>query len=233
MRIKPIPGKASKKASQEKRFRVMIDPGHGGTDPGARGLSGSIEKEINRDVAHQVAHHLKAHNIDVLLSRFGDESMTIMDRVEKAAHFGADLVVSIHANSAPIKSREGFEVYCLDRSKYASPAVHKKLYGAKNPREEVVLKKIDQIMVDTIGESERFADCLIKNVTESMKHKYQCVQRGKRVGVYRTLACNSMPAVIVELGYLTHHDEVKRLMDPGYQGVMARSIAQAIVEFAQ
>lgn len=93
---------------------IVIDPGHGGRDPGAIAVTGLYEKTVNYDVAQKVAAILRRRGIDVILTRQGDVFVELESRAEIANHHNADLFVSLHADSAPSASARGFTLYVAE-----------------------------------------------------------------------------------------------------------------------
>src|SRR5690606_1917179 len=100
--------------ADRKVSRVVIDPGHGGNDPGALGPTGLREKDVTLAIAHKVAPILARIGIEVALTRDDDRYVTLEERTARANAYGADLFVSIHCNAAENKTRRGIESYVLD-----------------------------------------------------------------------------------------------------------------------
>ena len=93
---------------------VVLDPGHGGSNAGAKGAVPSLhEKQLTLAIATQVAAKLRDHGISVELTRTDDRTLTLRQRVEHADHVNADLFVSIHANASPTRTQRGYETYVL------------------------------------------------------------------------------------------------------------------------
>jgi len=97
--------------------RVVLDPGHGGSDPGAIGPSGVREKDVTLDIARKIAPLLAKDGVSVVLTREDDRFVPLEDRTARANAFGADLFVSIHCNAAENRGRHGVETYVLDTTK--------------------------------------------------------------------------------------------------------------------
>jgi N-acetylmuramoyl-L-alanine amidase len=93
--------------------RVVLDPGHGGSNPGAHGTTGAREKQLTLTLANLVAARLRARGVEVALTRTTDRTLTLRQRVEVANRWPADIFVSIHANASPTRAHRGYETYVL------------------------------------------------------------------------------------------------------------------------
>jgi N-acetylmuramoyl-L-alanine amidase len=181
-----------------KRVLVMIDPGHGGKDPGAIGLGGLREVDVILPVALQVAQILRKNGIEVKMTRNSDYFVGLDERITISRQAGATLFVSIHANSIDNRPDvNGLELYHYN-----------------------------------IGKS--FAETVHRNVLEYVnKNGFFVADRRVRSARFLVLRKSSIPAILVETGYLTSESEAARLRRDDYRKVMAEGIAQGIIQYVK
>ncbi|MFM7560558.1 N-acetylmuramoyl-L-alanine amidase, partial [Cylindrospermopsis raciborskii] len=174
------------------KLLVMIDPGHGGKDPGAIGIAGVQEKDIILPISLRIAKILQENGVETVLTRDADYFVTLPGRVEMAQRTGADIFVSIHANSAGLNRPEvsGLETYYYDSGLDLARTVHNKILQNVNVRDRRVRK-----------------------------------------ARFYVLRKNSIPSILVELGYLTGEEDVANLQRSTYQNQMAQAIAQGILQY--
>ncbi len=180
-------------STPNRRLVVMIDPGHGGKDPGAIGINGIQEKDIILPISQQIGAILEQKGIQVILTRTSDYFVDLAPRVQMAKQANVDLFVSIHANSIGNRPDvNGLETYYFDSGYRLAQTIHNS-----------VLQSID-----------------IRN-------------RGVRRARFYVLRNNPMPAVLVEVGFVTGTIDSPRLATPEYQSQMAQAIAQGILQYIQ
>ncbi|MFM8314219.1 MAG: N-acetylmuramoyl-L-alanine amidase [Deltaproteobacteria bacterium] len=229
---------ADRGGSFERKLRVLLDPGHGGKDDGARGHHGVMEKEICLKVGKMVRRELERYSklqgmlIEVKLSREFDEFIPLKERARLANFWGADLFVSIHANSSPAPRAKGFEVYFL--SPEATDAEASKLARLENQAPPTPISaQVISILSDAttqyhVAESSQLAESMFSAVSRRLSSN----GRGVRQAPFTVLHGTNMPAVLVEIGYVTHVEEAKNLMRDSYLKSIANAISSGIVEFA-
>jgi N-acetylmuramoyl-L-alanine amidase len=206
---------------------VVLDPGHGGSNPGAQG-PGLREKQLTLQLARLVADHLRDHHIDARLTRTGDRTLTLRQRVEVAETAQADLFVSIHANASPARTQRGYETYVL-------PARGVDIEGRAlradtcSPRTGVdadialVLDDVER------GAAQWEAASLADRVQRALRDRRGADgDRGVRQDVDHVLLGATMPAVLVEVGFIDHPVEGRQLAQPAVQSQLAAAIAEAI-----
>ncbi len=218
--------------------RIAIDPGHGGNDPGAIGRTGLREKDVNLDIAKRLSRILSANNVQVLLTRPSDRFVPLHIRAEKANNFAADLFVSIHANANRVRSLSGFEVYYVSssvndstRALAAAKNYRLNLEGAYLADNATDLKAIlwDMIYTNSRGQA--------VNLSRAVCRAASCDLGTKIIGVkgarYEVLKGVFMPAILVEVGFLSNANEERMLKNSYYRQRIAESIAAGIEEYAQ
>ncbi len=222
---------------------VVIDPGHGGEDPGTIGLSGTKEKEVTLAVGRRLAQRLgREPGVQVLLTRERDTLIALGDRPRFAQLAGVeatpDLFISIHGNSMPRKpnSTRGFETYflALARTEEARRVALREnaslRFEANRSLED--LDPLQFMLSDlqstaNLRESRRFAT----HINHSMGAALPAPDRGVRQGPFQVLVGATMPAVLVEVGYLSNRSEEKLLRSPSYQAKIADALADAVVNY--
>ncbi len=208
---------------------VVIDPGHGGTNAGAKG-SGLHEKEVTLAIATRVAAHLAKANIAVELTRTDDRTMTLRQRVAAANARKADLFISIHANASPTRTQRGYETFVL-----SARGVDVDGRALRTDTQEA-RPGIDQDIALVLDDVERGAAQwesadLATRMQRSLKERRGAEgDRGVRQDAHHVLLGATMPAVLVEVGFLDHPIEGKELALPETQDQLAAAIASAITE---
>jgi N-acetylmuramoyl-L-alanine amidase len=178
------------------RVLVMLDPGHGGRDPGAIGLGGLREVDVIMPVARRVAEILEKQGIAVKMTRTGDNYVGLDERVAISREAGATIFVSIHANSIDNRPDvNGLETYHYNIGQSLADTVHR-------------------TVVDYVN-----------------KNGFYLNDRRVRSARFLVLRKSTIPAILVETGYLTSAEESARLRRDDYQKVMAEAIAKGIIQY--
>ncbi|WP_425475945.1 N-acetylmuramoyl-L-alanine amidase [Mesorhizobium yinganensis] len=222
-----------------KPFSIVIDPGHGGVDGGARGVSGTVEKDITLAFAIELKNKLQSEGrFSVSLTRSTDEFLRLDDRVRIARQREADLFISVHADTINMKGIRGATVYTV--SDKASDAEAQALADRENlsdqlagidiPDEnhEVADILVDLIRRETHAFSIRFARTLVGELSNSVG----LINNPHRFAGFKVLKAPDVPSVLVELGYLSNEKDEAQLRSVEWRGKAVTSIANAISEFA-
>jgi N-acetylmuramoyl-L-alanine amidase len=239
--MKPV-APAPRETAQAGPLRtIVLDAGHGGHDSGATGPGGLMEKELVLDVTRRVARLIDQRlDIKVLLSRDGDHFVPLKDRTSFANRERADLFVSIHANAHTLASQEGVETYFLsseatDIAARQTAALENSVVqlekpgpGRGNGRQDV-LKAIlwDLMQSEFLTESSRLAEIVQDVMTRSLR----IPNRGVKQAGFYVLGGAAMPAILIEIGFVTNPREERRLREPRYRDEIARAIFSGIVEY--
>lgn len=214
---------------------IVIDPGHGGQDPGAIAVGGGYEKEITLAMAREVARQLKASGrYRVALTRDRDVFIPLRERVAIARAKGADLFISLHADSITSKQVRGLSIYTL--SEKASDREAEMLAQRENQSDaiggldlkgqtaDVASILIGMSQRDTMNRSRRFAATLLKNLDPNI-----AVLPGPlRSAGFAVLTAADVPAVLVEMGYLSHSQDARLLTSDMHRKRMAASLLRAV-----
>jgi N-acetylmuramoyl-L-alanine amidase len=216
---------------------IVIDPGHGGIDPGALG-SDTMEKNITLSVAKQLRQALLATGrFRVVLTRDKDTFVPLRDRFKIARDKGADLFISLHADSNPSNAARGASVYTL--SDKASDAEAEALATKENKSDVIAgvdLSKENQtvtgILIDlaqreTTNMSSRFASILVND----LRNDTMMLQNSHRFAGFAVLKAPDVPSVLLEMGYVSSSADERLLTDPRHQKKLAASITHAIEDY--
>ncbi|HEY2775586.1 MAG TPA: N-acetylmuramoyl-L-alanine amidase [Candidatus Binatia bacterium] len=225
---------------------VVLDPGHGGKDPGASAWTGEYEKDIVLDVAERVARRLKSRgDIEVVMTRTSDEFVSLADRRDASRRAGADAFISIHANASRSAAARGFETYYHTRQASPQPdAVVRRLARAENGREgrrggdndAAAITRASagaaSPVLDHHAESARLAGLVQGQLVSQLGMRYEAVRDlGAREGPFFVIDYNAAPSVLVEAAFLTHREEGVRMQSEVYREQIAEGIARGIVLF--
>jgi len=217
--------------------KIVVDAGHGGVDPGTTGRSGLREKSINLDIANRLSKLLRNDGIDVVMTRSSDNFISLQRRVDIANQSKADLFVSIHTNANRVRSLNGFEVYYVsssvnDAKRALSAATDAVLNIDKScfNRMTLDLKATLWDMIYTYGRSESVD--LAKSICQTVKHDLNVKILGVKGAGFYVLKGAQMPAVLVEIGFLSNNNEERLLKNTYYRQQIADAIAQGIRGYA-
>ncbi len=220
----------------EPAFVAVLDPGHGGEKDGAIGPGGLREKELALQIARRVAARLKQQGGRVILTRTRDVAVALAQRAAIANAQRADLFVSIHLNAMPGAARahaRGVETYFLsaDASDASAKVVAARenadrLAGEPEPDRSDPVAGILQDLADTeaLSESSRLAQA----VHARLVHGLGAEDRGVKQAPFYVLAGARVPAVLVEVGFVSNAAEARKLATPAYQDRIARAIADGV-----
>jgi N-acetylmuramoyl-L-alanine amidase len=216
---------------------IVIDPGHGGTDPGCLGRNGEQEKDLVLDVCLRLQKLLAAvKDLQVLLTRETDIFIPLENRTVTANQNQADLFISVHANSSLNPKRTGIETFYLNFS--PDPAVME-IAARENATSTKTISKMKTIVPkifqnEKIFESRDLADRVQRSLILHLSRFYGDVQSlGAKGGPFLVLIGGDMPSVLVEISHLSNAQEAARLKDETYRQRVAEGITQGIMAYMQ
>ena len=231
----PRPPQVKSSSKKDEKAVIMIDPGHGGVDPGAISRSGVWEKHIVLAFSKELRRQLLATGkFDVRMTRNRDVFIRLRERIARAKHVGADLFLSIHADSIRNRKVRGASVYTL--SERASDKEADELAQKENKSDliagvdleyqsnDVVNILIDLAQRETMNESAVFAR---KLVTELAKVR-RMLRNTHRFAGFAVLKAPDIPSVLIELGYLSNRTDERMLRDAKQRRRMATAMTRAI-----
>jgi N-acetylmuramoyl-L-alanine amidase len=215
---------------------VVVDPGHGGANTGAKGPGGILEKDLTLQVSRLLARILHEElGCRVVLTRETDQALSLPERTAIANREHADLFVSVHANASPSHDASGYETFIL--SAKASDAESKRIADEENASGDEgdaaaaagFLDRTlqDLVRAESMEESARFASLVQRFMDGAMGTE----DRGVKQAPFWVLAGAEMPAVLVEIGFVTNPREAARMESPATQERIARAIASAVSAF--
>ena len=226
--------------SQEKKKwkfdTIIIDPGHGGKDPGAVGYRGTKEKDIVLDVSKRLARKIERNSkTKVILTREEDIFLRLQDRTKFANANEGDLFISIHTNAAEDRRASGFETFLIGPNKNEAAVRVAARENAALELEGFSGKKLtnEDLIKATIAQSafaaksEEFAS-LVQN---EIKKRVQSKDRGVKQAGFYVLMGASMPNVLIELGFISNPNEEKKLNSSSYRDMLATSIYYAVLKY--
>jgi len=212
---------------------VVIDPGHGGRDPGAIGVGGAQEKAITLKIAKVLAAKLKERGFDVIFTRRGDRTMNLEERTAIAEAARADLFISIHVNSAPRRSVRGIETYYLDKNhERHSLTVAARENGITRDQVDDLQRTLARLRVSELsGYSHYLASLVQTELVRGSLSRYRVNDLGVKKGPFYVLFLSDTPAILVEAGFLTNRLEAKRLRDDDYVDALASQMAIGLTRY--
>ena len=218
---------------------IVVDPGHGGGETGAIGPGGLQEKEVTLQIARRLAAAIPRFlSSRVVLTRDSDSAISLDDRTSLANHEKANLFLSLHANSSKATGAHGSETYYLslessDRlSQEVARRENQPVLGTGGPEAPPPNPDLDFILWDLaqsahLNESSRLAEAIQTQLNVVSKTD----NRGIKQAPFRVLSGATMPAVLVEVGFISHSEEEKQLKSAPFQQSVADAIARAVAEF--
>ena len=223
------------------QFVVVVDPGHGGTQLGARSAAGVLEKHVTLRLALLVKQTLEAEpGIQVVLTRPGDELMLLSERVRRANRAGGQLFLSLHCNASPDRTQRGFEAFVLSPqslerlARPTAPAsarsVEGFLAGPASPGAEVTAALADLAHRGRRSHASRFGLEVLAGLGRVLGAG---LNRGLQQADFDVLRGLTMPGVLLELGFLDHATEGALLARDGHLRRLARVLADAVLATAR
>lgn len=217
---------------------IVLDAGHGGHDSGAVGPSGLMEKEVVLDVTRRVARMVETGlGVKVVMSRDSDVFVALRDRTNFANKQRADLFVSIHANAHPQAVSEGVETYFLsseasDSGARQVAAIENGVVQLENPASRQRGDVLKSILWDLAqSEFQQESSFMAETVQDSMSHSLNLVNRGVKQAGFYVLGGAAMPAILIEIGFLTNRKEEKKLATSEHREALARAIYAGLSEY--
>jgi N-acetylmuramoyl-L-alanine amidase len=235
-------GKKAKKRDSEKIItKIVLDPGHGGHDPGAVGKRGLYEKDVVLDIGLKLRKILsKNKNVKVFMTRDKDVFIPLEARTAFANSKGADIFISIHANASPNRTARGIETYILnwtDEEEAIRVAARENAISLKRMKEHMKRYKseVDMILADLARDNKReeslkLAGFIQESITTVLSDKYNNI---KSLGVkgalfYVLLGAEKIPSILTEVSFISNPVEERLLSRDVYRNYIANAIAKGI-----
>ncbi|WRG43395.1 N-acetylmuramoyl-L-alanine amidase [Helicobacter pylori] len=226
------------KTKRKKHKKIVLDAGHGGKDCGAMSVNLVCEKDIVLEVVKFLHKELKKRGYSVLLTRDKDIYIDLVARTELANKKGADLFISVHANSIPKRSTSnahGIETYFLSTAR----SERARKVAEQENKDDVNLMDyfskslfLNSLNTQRLIVSNKLAIDVQYGMLQSVRKNYpDVVDGGVREGPFWVLAGALMPSILIEIGYNSHAIESKRIQSKPYQKILAKGIADGIDSF--
>ena len=212
---------------------ILIDPGHGGSDLGARNKASTksvvYEKNLALDLAKRIQKLLKKRHT-VYLSRSFDVDVELAERAEKAEKVKADLVISVHINSSRDSKSHGVETYYLGNNKDTAVKKIERIENEKLGAPPSIIQQIlaDLIVSKTVPKSKSLASHIHKNIMRRMKKKYKLKDRGIKPAIFYILALSKRPGVLLEVGFMSNKEELRLMQTTKFKNDYAKAVVEGI-----
>jgi N-acetylmuramoyl-L-alanine amidase len=216
---------------------VVIDPGHGGKDPGAIGGRLHIkERDLTLAVSKRLKNKLEENGMKVIITRDTDTFIPLPKRADIANRSGADLFISVHINASRSRAMNGFECYYLSEATDDNARALEALENASIKLGEGAALEhssgVDKALWDmTLTENRRESAALASYVCSAVESSSAARNRGIRTARFSVLKGTRMPAVLLEMGYISNRDEERRMTDDRYWDRMIDAVAQGILAY--
>ena len=212
---------------------VVIDPGHGGKDPGAIGVGGLREKDVTLAVARGLGRELSARGFRVAYTREDDRTIGLEERTAIAESVAGDVFVSVHANAAPRRSVNGVETWYLNQNhERHSLNVAARENGIPRSQVDALQHTVAKFQMEEImPHSRRLARLVQERIVRGLPPSYQPQDLGVKQGPFYVLFLSNMPSILVETGFLTNRDDAARLRDRAWLDLLAKQIAEGLVRY--
>jgi N-acetylmuramoyl-L-alanine amidase len=234
----PVDRRAGTASGAPTPVRVVIDPGHGGKDPGTVSASGLQEKDVVLDVGVRLQKLLeRSDRIAPMLTRSTDQFVSLEGRTTFARTREADLFISIHANSSPRRDAKGLELYVLGESSDADADATASRENDVPERESVDVGALVQNMLGDLSDSKRdehsleLAHTLRQAVRQRVSQKYEIVDLGIKRAPFFVLLNSGMPSILSELAFMSNPDDATRLAQPTFRQRIAEALAAGVLQY--
>ncbi len=226
-------------AVTEPTYTVVIDPGHGGVDTGAKGRKGTLEKNVNLKFAEALRDALRADaRIKVLMTREDDSFVSLTERSDIARRAKANLFISMHSDSIRYSDLRGATVYTL--SEKASDSLAGDIAESENSADRFVdpqwrenKPEVFDILVELMRrETESLSDHFAAGLVQELgRHDIRLIRNPKRSAGFKVLTAPDVPSVLLEVGYLSNVEDEQLLLDESWRKDSAAAIAAAVTRF--
>ncbi|MEI6805684.1 MAG: N-acetylmuramoyl-L-alanine amidase, partial [Myxococcaceae bacterium] len=225
-------------AEEKKSLRIVIDPGHGGDDPGAIGKKGLREKDVTLAVSKRMKALIEKiiPGTEVFLTRDHDKTLTLPFRTDFANKKQADLFISVHVNASLNRETQGVETYYLNIShdRYAL-----RLAARENAMSESETSNLEFILADlamksSVSDSVRLGRIVQDSLCGNLLQQWDDIKNlGLKQAMFYVLMGAKMPAILVETSFISNKTDEKRLKDDAYQHALAEGIVQGILRYTK
>jgi N-acetylmuramoyl-L-alanine amidase len=230
-----VPEGEANKSPAERLRKIVLDPGHGGRDPGAIGLNGIAEKDIVLSIAKKLARKLEREmGVQIVLTRGDDSFVPLEDRTATANRENADLFISLHTNASPNPQLRGIETYYLDNT---TDEASVRLAARENATSRRNISDLQFILSDLtqnskLEDSISLAHHLHGSVVSHMSERYGgVIDLGVKKALFYVLVGARMPSVLAEICFITNRQEWKQLTSQATQDAIAGALYEGIKKY--
>ena len=216
--------------------RIVIDPGHGGHDPGTIGPGGLQEKDLVLDVSLRLEKLVRAElGAEVVMTRSTDAYVPLEERTAIANSKGADLFLSVHGNASRDHRARGIETYFLSFAQDSHAAA---VAARENAISAATLKDLQQLVKaitlnSKIDESRDFAASVQEAMVQNVRQQHAVEDRGVHTAPFYVLIGANMPSVLAEIAFVTNPDDEKRLKTRDYRDLIARALLRGVKSYLE
>jgi N-acetylmuramoyl-L-alanine amidase len=213
---------------------VIVDPGHGGTDPGAIGVGGLREKDVTLRLSKMLSAKLRSMGFHVVATRERDRFVSLEERTAIAEASSGDVFISLHANSASRRSVQGIETYYPDANhERHSLRIAMRENGVSRDQLDELQRTLAKLRIAEISpHSQRLASLVQSQLARALPSRYGKIQDlGAKKGPFYVLFLSNMPAILVEAGFLTNKSDAKRLRSGDYLDSVATQISMGLERY--
>lgn len=216
--------------------RIVVDAGHGGKDPGAIGVGGVKEKDINLDIASRLARNLRQAGVEVIQTRGKDHFIELSERTVMASKPGVDLFLSIHSNATKSRSACGIEVYYVGPLNMEDKCGSQRLQNERKLCSLLNMRKgsrnvkgivTDMLYAYKVEDSPRLAEAISRGLSQALGQ----VSRGSKTARYYVLRNTLVPAILVEVGFISNSREAVQLKSGAYRQKIADAITKSLMRY--
>ena len=218
---------------------ILIDPGHGGSDCGAKAqvkMNGQTRTICEKDLALQIAKRIKEHLDDdfkVFLTRSVDRDISLQERADIAERVQADIFLSVHLNASSARASHGYETFYLNNHENAAVQRLESIENRDSEGDQIVINQIlaDLVIERTAPRSKKLAGLIHQHINTRVQNKYNLVDRGKKPALFYVLALSKRPAALLEAGFITNDNEIHTILSKSFQEDYAKSVAQGVRKY--
>jgi N-acetylmuramoyl-L-alanine amidase len=213
---------------------VIVDPGHGGADPGAIGVGGLREKDVTLRLSKRLIAKLRASGFEVFTTRENDRTVSLEERTAIAEASKGDVFISLHANAAPRRTVQGIETFYPDANhERHSLRVAMRENNVSRDQLDDLQRTLAKLRIGEISPySQRLASLVQDQLAQALPSRYGKIQDlGAKKGPFYVLFLSDMPAILIEAGFVTNKSDAKRLRDGDYLDSVATQISTGLERY--
>jgi len=213
---------------------VIVDPGHGGADPGAIGIGGLREKDVTLRLSKLLIAKLRSSGFEVVTTRENDRTVSLEERTAIAEASKGDVFISLHANAAPRRTVQGIETFYPDANhERHSLRVAMRENGVSRDQLDDLQRTLAKLRIGEISPySQRLASLVQDQLAQALPSRYGKIQDlGAKKGPFYVLFLSDMPAILIEAGFITNKSDAKRLRSGDYLASVANQISAGLERY--